>query len=72
MSTKRHQIHDHARLQQLDALIDHLGQLPASPERDWMIAEVRARKVDVETGVPTGPIRPREPQRGDPAEQVAR
>jgi hypothetical protein len=51
---------DRDRLEQLGVLIDRLGRLPASPDRDWMIAEVRARKVDVETGVRPGPMRTRE------------
>lgn len=52
-------MNDRDRLEQLDVLIDRLERLPASPNRDWMIGEVRARRVDVETGVRPGPIRAR-------------
>jgi hypothetical protein len=45
------------RLKQLHVLLDRLERLPASPNRDWMLTEVRARAVDVETGVRPGPIR---------------
>jgi hypothetical protein len=52
-------MNDRDRLKQLDVLIDRLERMPASPDRDWMMAEVRARKVDVETGAQPGPVRPR-------------
>jgi hypothetical protein len=58
--TQRH------RLDQLHALIDQLERLPASPDRDWMMAEVRARAVDVETGARPGPIRPRDHDEATP------
>jgi hypothetical protein len=38
--------------------MDRLERMPASPERDRMLNEVRARAVDVETGVRPAPIRP--------------
>jgi hypothetical protein len=52
------------RLKQLHALADRLSRLPASPDRDRMLAEVRIRTVDVETGVAPGPMRPPEPDAG--------
>jgi hypothetical protein len=48
------------RLKQLRSLLERLERLPASPHRDWMLTQVRARAVDVETGVRPGPIRPLE------------
>jgi hypothetical protein len=38
------------RLTRLRALVDGLERLPASARRDWMLAEARARLVDVDTG----------------------
>jgi hypothetical protein len=58
------------RLARLRALVDRLERLPASARREWALAEVRARIVDVETGVtpqtmralePDPPTRPAEP-----------
>jgi hypothetical protein len=56
----RTHVNDH-RLNQLRALIDRLERLPTSPNRDWMLREVRARAVDVEIGVRPAPIRPLDP-----------
>jgi hypothetical protein len=39
------------RLQRLKGLVERLERLPASPERDRVLAEVRSRAVDVDTGV---------------------
>jgi hypothetical protein len=39
------------RLEQLKELVGRLEQLPSSAERDRVLAEVRARAVDVDTGV---------------------
>ena len=39
------------RLKRLRDLLEQFERLPASPERDRMIREVRARVVDVDTGV---------------------
>jgi hypothetical protein len=47
------------RLERLHVLLDRLERLPASPNRDWMMVEVRARAADVETGVQPVPVRPR-------------
>src|SRR3954447_22535865 len=46
------------RLTRLRALIDRLGQLPASAESEWMLREARARLVDVETGYRPSAMRP--------------
>jgi hypothetical protein len=59
------------RLNQLHGLLDRLERMPASADRDWMLAEVRGRAVDVETGVATAPLRVL-PQDELGAEQAAR
>src|SRR3954451_19369808 len=38
-------------LRRLKDLVDQLERLPASPDRDRMLTEVRSRVVDVDTGV---------------------
>src|SRR4051794_34109824 len=53
------------RLDQLRGLRERLERMPISADRDWMLAQVRARAVDVETGAPAGPMRARP---GDEAE----
>jgi hypothetical protein len=45
------------RLHQLHGLLDRLERMPASADRDWMLAEVRGRAVDVETGMAPSPLR---------------
>jgi hypothetical protein len=45
------------RLTQLRALVDRLERLPASPRREWMLEETRARMADVETGDEPRPMR---------------
>ncbi len=50
-------MNDRDRLDQLRGLLDRVGRMPASAERDWTLAEVRARVVDVETGTPPTPMR---------------
>jgi hypothetical protein len=58
------------RLDQLRGLRERLERMPTSADRDWMLAQVGARAVDVETGAPAGPIRAR--REDEPtAEQVA-
>jgi hypothetical protein len=59
------------RLKRLRDLVDRLERLPASPDRDRVLAEVRSRAVDLDTGVtpramlplrePTPPPSPRKP-----------
>jgi len=50
------------RLQRLKDLVDQLERLPASPDRDRVLAEVRSRAVDVDTGVtPRAMLPMREP-----------
>ena len=39
------------RRTRLQQLVERLEQLPASPERDRMLSEVRSRAVDLDTGV---------------------
>jgi hypothetical protein len=58
------------RLDQLRGLRDRLERMPASADRDWMLGQVRARAVDVETGAPAGPMRAR-PEDESEAEQAA-
>jgi hypothetical protein len=48
------------RLDQLRGLRDRLERMPTSADRDWMLAQVGARAVDVETGAPAGPLRARQ------------
>jgi hypothetical protein len=50
-------MNDRDRLERLRALLVRLGRMPASAERDWMLGEVRARAVDVETGVKPAAMR---------------
>ncbi len=45
------------RLGQLRELLVRLERMPASAERDWMLGEVRARAVDIETGVTPAAMR---------------
>ncbi len=50
------------RLKRLKDLVDQLERLPASPDRDRVLAEVRSRAVDVDTGVtPRAMLPVREP-----------
>src|SRR3954454_13391259 len=45
------------RLEHLRTLLDRLEHMPASADRDWMLSELRARAVDVETGVTPAKLR---------------
>ena len=49
---------DHERLNQLRVMRDRLDRLDASPERDWMLSEVRRRAVDLESEGRAAPLRP--------------
>src|SRR5215218_10103554 len=49
------------RLKRLRELRDRLERMPASAERDRMLQEVRARVVDVDTGVTPRPMLPADP-----------
>ena len=50
------------RLKRLKDLVDQLERLPASEDRDRILAEVRSRAVDVDTGVtPRAMLPVREP-----------
>ena len=50
-------MNDRDRLEQLRGLLDRLERMPASADRDWMLREVRARAVDIETGVKPAALR---------------
>jgi hypothetical protein len=39
------------RVERLRALVARIELLPASPDRDWMLSELRTRMVDLDTGV---------------------
>jgi hypothetical protein len=50
------------RVERLKDLVDRLERLPASPDRDRVLGEVRSRAVDLDTGVPPRAMLPvREP-----------
>jgi hypothetical protein len=50
------------RLKRLKDLVDQLERLPESPDRDRVLAEVRSRAVDLDTGVtPRAMLPVREP-----------
>ena len=53
-------MNDRVRLEQVRALRDRLERLPASPQRDRVLEDVRRRAVDIESGMPTAPMRPLE------------
>jgi hypothetical protein len=53
-------MNDRVRLEQVRALRDRLQRLPASPQRDRVLEDVRRRVVDIESGMPTAPMRPLE------------
>jgi hypothetical protein len=46
------------RLTRLRSLVAQLERLPASPKTEWMLAQARARLVDVETGETPQALRP--------------
>jgi hypothetical protein len=50
-------MNDRDRLDQLRRLLDRVERMPTSADRDWMLAEVRRRAVDVETGIAPAPMR---------------
>jgi hypothetical protein len=54
------------RLERMRALRDRVERLPASPERDRMLSEIRARAVDIESGERTAPMRPLAPEAPSP------
>jgi hypothetical protein len=58
-------MNDRDRLEQLRGMLDRLERMPASPDRDWLFGEVRARRVDVETGAPPAPMRSHDPDEVD-------
>jgi hypothetical protein len=64
-------MNDRDRLCQLEALLARLERMPASAGRDWMLAEVRGRAVDVKTGMPPTPMRALPNEQPPPAEAHA-
>ena len=51
------------RIKRLRNMVDQLERLPASPDRDRLLSEVRSRAVDVDTGVtPRSMLPVREPE----------
>jgi hypothetical protein len=62
-------MNDRDRLDQLRRLLDRFERMPASAERDWMLAEVRRRAVDVETGMPLTALRA--PPQGELEAEIA-
>ena len=51
------------RIKRLRDMVDQLERLPASPDRDRLLSEVRSRAVDVDTGVtPRSMLPVREPE----------
>src|SRR3954470_23741691 len=50
-------MNDRDRLEHLRGLLDRLERMPTSADRDWMLSEVHARAVDVETGVSPAAVR---------------
>jgi hypothetical protein len=51
------------RIKRLRDMVDQLERLPASPDRDRLLSEVRSRAVDVDTGVtPRSMLPMREPE----------
>ena len=64
-------MNDRDRLCQLEALLARLERMPASAGRDWMLAEVRGRAVDVETGMPPTPMRALPNEEPPPVEEEA-
>ena len=59
-------MNDRDRLGQLRALLVRLERMPVCAERDWVLGEVRARAVDVETGVKPVAMRARSDDRAEP------
>ena len=58
---------DERRLARLRSLVVRLERLPESAQREWMLDEVRARMVDVDTGFPPQPLRRRREAEPAPA-----
>ena len=67
------------RVKRLREMVDQIERLPASPDRDRLLSEVRSRAVDVDTGVTPramlpmrepapepAPVLPRPPRRDEP------
>jgi hypothetical protein len=61
---------DERRLARLRGLVVRLERLPESAQREWMLGEVRARMVDIDTGFPAQPLR--RPRESEPAPATTR
>jgi hypothetical protein len=59
-------MNDRSRLEQLRGLLARIERMPASRQRDWMLREVRARAVDVESGARPAAMRPLDPDAEPP------
>jgi hypothetical protein len=70
--TARKRMNDGQRLERLHLLRDRLERQPASPDRDWMLSEVRARAVDVETSARPRPMRPFDAEATNPSPEGTR
>jgi hypothetical protein len=64
-------MNDRDRLEQLRALLVRVERMPACAERDWILAEVRARAVDVETGEKPVAMRARSEDGAEPERAAA-
>ncbi len=49
-------MNDRRRIEQLQVMLERLGRMPASRDRDHMLRQVRARIVDVESGEQPSPL----------------
>ena len=58
------------RLNQIRALRERLERLPASPQRDQLLQDVRRRAVDIESDAPTAPMRPFVPDADVPSQEA--
>lgn len=59
-------MNDRERLDRIRVLHQRAECLPVSPQRDWILSEVRSRLVDIESGTGTAPLRPLVPEASVP------
>ena len=60
------------RIQRLRDMVAQLERLPASPDRDRLLSEVRSRAVDVDTGVTPRSMLPMREPKPEPARVLTR
>ena len=60
------------RIQRLRDMVAQLERLPASPDRDRLLSEVRSRAVDVDTGVTPRSMLPMREPKPEPARVLIR